>query len=64
MHKSVVSLLMFGAVAASGAILPEYPEKPITLLVGYGAGGVGDHRGEPTRRLGHHRHQQSAWREA
>jgi putative tricarboxylic transport membrane protein len=42
MHKSLVAVLMFGALAASGAILPDYPERPIVLLVGYGAGGASD----------------------
>ncbi len=42
MRVSVVAGLIVGASVAPGAALAEYPEKPITILVGYGAGSVGD----------------------
>ncbi len=41
MHKSVIALFMFGTLTL-GAILPEYPDKPITLLVAQDTGAVGD----------------------
>ena len=42
MRVSVAAVLIVGASAAPGTALAEYPEKPITILVGNGAGSVGD----------------------
>jgi len=42
MHLRVVALLISVAIATPSVAVAEYPEKPITLLTGYGPGSVGD----------------------
>jgi tripartite-type tricarboxylate transporter receptor subunit TctC len=42
MRLCISMVLILLAIAAAAAIPPQYPEKPITLLVGYGPGSGGD----------------------
>ncbi len=42
MRASVATVLVLLAMVAPGAVLAQNPEKPVTILVGFGAGSGGD----------------------
>lgn len=42
MRASVATVLVLLAMVAPWAVLAQYPEKPVTILVGFGAGSGGD----------------------